>query len=61
MRPSAHQTSGMPGAFEAERFREDLYLHIIGTTTLMDQALKHDAKAITDAVENAARASTLHD
>jgi hypothetical protein len=49
-----------PGAYEFERFREDLYLRIWGTTSVMSHALDRDANTITTALQRASEAGALH-
>jgi hypothetical protein len=49
------------GRTEAERFREDLYLRIIGTTTLMSHALDEHASGIIADLQHAAASGVLHE
>jgi len=49
-----------PGASEFERFREDLYLRIGNTATMMSQALDRNANTITTALQRASGAGLLH-
>jgi len=49
-----------PGAHEFERFREDLFLRIAGTTSVMSHALDSHADTITTALQRAADAGMLH-
>jgi hypothetical protein len=50
-----------PGTTEAERFREDLYLRIRGTTMLMNHALDKDATGIIADLQCAAATGMLHE
>ena len=50
-----------PGAHEVERFREDLYLRILGTTTVMTHLLEKTTDTIISAVQDAAAKGVLHE
>lgn len=50
-----------PGAHELERFREDLYLRILGTTEVMHHLLDTTADGIITAVQEAAAKGLLHE
>lgn len=54
-------TMWTPGRTEADRFREDLYLRIVGTTTVMSHALDEHASGVIADLQRAATARTLHE
>lgn len=50
-----------PGADEAERFREDLHLRILGTTQAISHLLDETASGVLRAIQDAAAKGALHD
>ncbi len=61
----ANDTCGLgelsPGADEAERFREDLYLRIIGTAETMAGILDARAEAVSSRLRQATTTGSLHE
>lgn len=55
------EISWKPGQFEAESFREDLDLRIVGTTAVMSHALDQDAGDVIDELQRTAASGLLHD